>query len=198
MNLLVAWYPAENRMVSQALQNIDGKMQKSVEALKRELTTIRTGRATPALVEHIKVEYAGALLPLNQLASISAPEARLLVIQPWDKGSMHSIEKAISKSELGINPINEGNVIRLNIPLLTEERRHELIRAVRRRIEESKITIRNLRREVLDELNKMEKDKDISQDEHKRTLDQLQKLTDSFIANIDQIARSKELELTEV
>lgn len=185
-------------MVSQALQNIDGKMQKSVEALKRELTTIRTGRATPALVEHIKVEYAGALLPLNQLASISAPEARLLVIQPWDKGSMHSIEKAISKSELGINPINEGNVIRLNIPLLTEERRHELIRAVRRRIEESKITIRNLRREVLDELNKMEKDKDISQDEHKRTLDQLQKLTDSFIANIDQIARSKELELTEV
>jgi len=173
-------------------------MQMSIEALKRELAAIRTGHAIPALIEHIKVEYAGALIPLNQIAGISAPEARLLVIQPWDPGSIHSIEKSILKSDLGLNPINDGRVIRLNIPLLTEERRQELIKVVRGRIEERRIAIRNLRREAMDELKGLEKNKDISQDEHKRALDQLQKLTDSFIADAEQIGQDKEVELAEV
>jgi len=173
-------------------------MRTSVDVLNRELTTIRTGHATPALVEHIKVDYAGVPTPLNQIASISAPEARLLVIQPWDPGSRQSIEKAILKSDLGLNPASDGNVIRLNIPPLTEERRKELIRVVQRKIEERRIVIRNLRREAMDELKGLEKNKDISQDEHKHALDQLQKLTDNFIADAEQIGRDKEAELMEV
>jgi len=185
-------------MVSRILWNIEEKMQKSVELLGRELVTIRTGRATPALIEHIKIEYAGVPTPLNQLAGISVPGARLLVIQPWDRGSIHSIEKAILKSDLGLTPVNDGNVIRLNIPPLSEERREELVKAVRRRVEEKRIVIRNLRREAMDELKGLEKNKDISQDEHKRALVQLQKLTDSFIADTEQIGRDKEAELMEV
>ena len=185
-------------MVSHTLWNIEEKMRKSVEGLKGELATIRTGHATPALIEHIKVEYAGVPTPLNQIAGISAPGARLLVIQPWDRSCIHSIEKAILKSDLGLNPSNDGNLIRLTIPPLTEERRQELIRVVRRRLEERRIAIRNLRREAMDELKRLEKNKDISQDEHKRTLDQLQKLTDGFIADAEQIGQDKEAELTEV
>jgi ribosome recycling factor len=180
-------------MASDTLWNIEEKMRTSIEALKRELATIRTGHATPALIEHIKVEYAGALLPLNQIAGISAPEARLLVIQPWDSSNIHSIDKAILKSDLGLNPINDGSVIRLNVPPLSEERRQELMKVVRRRIEEGRIAIRNLRREAMDELKRLEKNKDISQDEHKRALDQLQKLTDA-----EQIGQAKEVELAEV
>jgi len=185
-------------MVSPILWNTEEKMQTSVEGLKRELATIRTGHATPALVEHIKVEYGGVPTPLNQIAGISAPAARLLVIQPWDRGSIHSIEKAILKSDLGLNPTNDGSIVRLNIPPLSEERRQELIKVVRKRIEERRIAIRNLRREAMDELRGLEKNKDISQDEYKRAIDQLQKLTDSFIANTEQIGRDKELELMEV
>ncbi len=185
-------------MVSRILWDTEGKMQKSIELLKQELATIRTGRATPALIEHLKVEYAGIPTPLNQLAGISAPGAKLLVIQPWDRGSIHSIEKAILKSDLGLTPVNDGNVIRLNIPPLTEERRQELVKAVRRRVEEKKIVVRNLRREAMDELKGLEKNKDISQDEHKRALTQLQRLTDSFIANTEQIGRDKEVDLMEV
>ena len=185
-------------MASRTLWNIEEKMRKSIEGLRRELTTVRTGRATPALIEHIKVEYAGVPTLLNQIAGISAPEARLLIIQPWDKGSIRSIEKAILKSDLGLNPVSDGNVIRINIPPLTEERRQELIKTVRRRIEERRIALRNLRREAMEELKGFEKNKDISQDEYKRTLDQLQKLTDSFIADAEQIGRDKEVELTEI
>jgi len=185
-------------MISRTLWNIEGKMQASVEALERELAAIRTGRATPALIDHIKVDYAGVPTPLNQIAGISAPEARLLVIQPWDRGSIRSIEKAILKSDLGLNPASNGSVIRLNIPPLTEERRQELTRVVRRTVEERRIVIRSLRHEAMDELKGLEKNKDISQDEHKRALDQLQKLTDSFIANAEQIGRDKEAELMEV
>ena len=173
-------------------------MRASVDGLKRELAAIRTGHATPALIEHIKVEYAGAPTPLNQIAGISAPEARLLVIQPWDKSSIPDIEKAILKSDLGLNPIISGNLIRLNIPPLSEERRRELTKVVRKRVEERKIVIRNLRRDAISELKELEKNKDISQDENKRALDQLQKLTDRFIADIEQIARDKETELMEV
>jgi len=185
-------------MASRTLWNIEDKMRKSIEVLKRELDTIRTGHATPALIEHVKVDYAGVPTPLNQIASISAPEARLLIIQPWDRGSIHSIEKAILKSDLGLNPASDGSVIRINIPPLTEERRQELIKTVRRRVEERRIAIRNLRREAMEELKGFEKDKDISQDEYKRTLDDLQKLTDSFIADAEQIGRDKEVELTEI
>ncbi len=186
-------------MVSQTLwNNIEEKMQKTAEGLKKELATIRTGRATPALIEHIKVEYAGVPTPLNQIGSISAPEARLLIIQPWDKGSIRSIEKAILTSDLGLNPVSDGNVIRINIPPLSEERRQELIKVVRRRVEERKTAIRNLRREAMDELKELEKNKDISQDEYKRALNQLQKLTDSFTADTEQIGQDKEAELTQV
>jgi len=185
-------------MASSSLQNTEAKMRASVEGLKRELATIRTGHATPALVEHLKVEYAGALIPLNQIAGISAPEARLLVIQPWDRSSIPGIEKAILKSELGLNPAIAGNVIRLALPPLSVERRQELTKVVRKRVEERKIMIRNLRRDAMTELKELEKNRQISQDEHKRALDQLQKLTDKFIADIEQIARDKEAELMEV
>jgi ribosome recycling factor len=185
-------------MESRILWDIEEKMRKSVELLRRELASIRTGRATPALVEHIKVEYAGVPTPLNQLAGVSTPEARLLVIQPWDRSSIHSIEKAILKSDLGLTPVNDGNVIRLNIPQLTEERRQELVKVVRKRVEDKKIVIRNLRREAMDELKGLEKNKDISQDEHKRAQAQLQKLTDGSIADAEQAGQDKEVELMEV
>ena len=173
-------------------------MRTSVEALKRELSTIRTGHATPALIEHLKVEFAGVLIPLNQIAGISAPAANLLVIQPWDRSSAHSIEKAVLKSDLGLNPVSDGNVIRLNVPELTEERRQEMTKMVRRRVEEGRVAIRNLRHEAMSELRGLEKNEGVSQDEYKRTLDQLQKLTDSFIANIERIGQVKEAELMEV
>ncbi len=185
-------------MVSRTFQDIEQKMRSAVEVLKRELAAIRTGRATPALVEHIKVDYAGVPTPLNQIAGISVLGARLLAIQPWDQGCIANIEKAILQSELGLNPTSDGSVIRINIPQLSEERRQELIKVVRRKIEERKIAIRNLRREAMDKLKGLEKNKDISQDELKRALDQLQKLTDSFIADAEQIGRNKEVELMEV
>lgn len=185
-------------MVSDALWNIKQKMQKSVEALKQELASVRTGHATPTLIEHIKVDYAGVPTPLNQIASISAPEARLLVIQPWDLNSIPSINQAILKSDLGLNPSSDGRVIRLNIPPLSEERRRELTKIVRRRVEERRVAIRSLRHEAMNELKGLEKNKDISQDELKRALDQLQKLTDSFIADVEQIGQNKEVELMEV
>ena len=185
-------------MVSHILLSIEEKMRTSIGVLKQELATIRTGHATPALIEHIKVEYAGVPTPLIQIAGISAPGARLLIIQPWDKGSIHNIEKAILKSDLGLTPNSDGSVIRLNIPPLTEERRGELRKLVRKRVEERRIVIRNLRREAMDNLKGLEKNKDISQDELKRALDQLQKLTDSFIADAEQIGQDKEAELMEV
>lgn len=185
-------------MVSQTLHTIEDKMRKTVDGLKKELATIRTGRATPAIVEHVRVEYAGVPTPLNQIAGISAPEASLLIIQPWDKGSIRSIEKAILTSDLGLNPVSDGNVLRISIPPLSEERRQELTKMVRRRVEERRIAIRNLRREAADELKDLEKNKGISEDEHKRILNQLQKLTDSFIADTEQIGQDKEAELMEV
>jgi len=185
-------------MVSRTLLNTEQKMQASVEAFKRELASIRTGRASPALIEHLKVEYAGVPTPLNQIAGISAPEARLLIVQPWDRNCLHDIEKTILKSDLGLHPSSDGNIIRLNVPPLSEERRQELIKAVRRRVEDRRIGIRNIRREALEELKGFEKNKDISQDELKRAIDQLQKLTDSFIAEAERIGRDKEAELMEV
>jgi len=185
-------------MTTEVLKSIEEKMKNSVKSFRADLSTIRTGHASPALVEHIRVEYAGVPLPLNQLAGISAPEARLLVIQPWDKNSLRDIEKAISKSELGLNPTNDGNIIRIAIPPLSEERRAELIKIVHSRTEERRIIVRNLRHEALNGLKQLEKDKAISQDEHKRAQDQLQKLTDFHILEAEKVAQDKEKELLQV
>ena len=174
------------------------KMKKSIEAIQKELATIRTGHASPSLIEHLRIDYAGTILPLNQLASITAPQANLLVVQPWDKGSMSSIEKSIQKSELGLNPINDGRVIRITIPSLNEERRQELLKIVHRRIEEGKIAIRNERRDALERLKTQEKNKEISQDEHKLFQSQLQKLTDNYTVNMEQLGKDKEKEVMAV
>ncbi len=174
------------------------KMKSSLDGLKTELSTIRTGRASPALVEHLRVDYLGTPMPLNQLATISAPEARLIVIQPWDKSTVSSIVKSIQKSELSLNPMSDGNVIRLAIPPLTEERRQELIKLVKKRIEERKIIIRQIRQDTLNAIRTAEKNKEISQDESKRSQDQLQKLTDRTIVGAEQIGKDKEKELSEV
>jgi ribosome recycling factor len=174
------------------------KMKKSIEAIQKELTSIRTGHASPTLIEHLRVDYAGTVLPLNQLASITAPQANLLVVQPWDKGSMSSIEKAIQKSELGLNPINDGRVIRITIPSLNEERRQELLKIVHRRIEEGKVAIRNERRDALEKLKAQEKEKEISQDEHKLLQSQLQKITDAYTVNMEKIGKDKEKEVMAV
>ena len=198
MSLLVLWYPVVEGMINEILQKAEQKMETSIEVLKKDLATIRTGRATPGLIEHIKVEYAGVPTPLNQLASISTPGARFLVIQPWDKTGIHNIEKAILTSDLGLNPTSDGNAIRINIPPLSEERRQELIKVARAKAEKEKVVIRNLRHEAMDELKKMEKSKDISQVDLKRALGQLQKITDGFIAEADQAEQDKEAELMEV
>ncbi len=185
-------------MVIDILRNTEQKMKRAVEALRVELVSIRPGRATPALVEHLKVEYAGVPTPLNQIAGISVPEARLLVIQPWDRSCINNIEKAILRSDLVLTPVSDGTLIRIGVPPLSEERRQELMKIVRRRVEERKIVIRNLRRDTIEDLKKMEKNKEISQDELKRALDQLQKLTDSFSASTEQVGRDKEAELAEI
>jgi len=185
-------------MSEETLAAIEQKMQKSLEALQKDLTGVRTGRASPALIENVRVEYAGAILPLNQVASVSVQGAGMLLIQPWDRASINGIEKAILKSELGLNPTNDGRAIRITIPPLTEERRQELIKVVRRRTEESRVTIRNLRREALDDLRTQEKNKEISQDEDKRLQGQLQKITDNFIAESERIGQNKEAEILEV
>lgn len=185
-------------MIDDTLKIAGDKMHTTIGGLKKDLATIRTGRASPAIVEHVRVDYAGVPTPLNQLASISAPEARLLVIQPWDRGSIQNIEKAVLKSDLGLNPSNDGNIIRISIPELSAERRQELVRVVRKRMEERKISVRNLRHEAMSELKGLEKDKEISQDEHKRALTQLQKLTDSFVLDIEKVGRDKETELLEI
>lgn len=180
------------------LLNADAKMRKAIEAWRKELATIRSGRASPALVDYLRVEYYGVPTPLSQLASISVPEARLIVIQPWDRSTLSTIEKAILKSDLGLTPMNDGNVLRLRIPPLTEERRKELIRVVRKRVEEGRVALRNLRREALGEFKELEKNKEISQDEFKRVQEQLQQLTDSFIREMDHIGQDKEKELLEI
>jgi ribosome recycling factor len=185
-------------MASNILTTVDKKMKAVSEGLSQELAIIRTGRASPALVEHLKVDYAGTPTPLNQIAGISAPEARLLVIQPWDPGSMHSIEQAILKSELGLNPSNDGRLIRLAIPQLSEERRQELIKVVHKRLEERRVAVRNLRRDAVEDVKKAEKNKEISQDKSRRIQDQLQKMTDSHIVIAEKIAQDKEKELMQV
>jgi len=185
-------------MLDDTLLNTEDKMQKVVLGAKQELATIRTGRASPTLVEHMKIDYAGSPMPLNQIAGISVPDARLLVIQPWDPNSIRDIEKAIQASDLGLNPSSDGKIIRIAIPPLSEERRKELVKAVHNRIEERRITVRNLRRDAMEELKGLEKDKEISMDERERAGHQVQQLTDKSIADIEKVGQDKETELGHV
>ena len=174
------------------------KMEKILEGVRQEFKSIRTGRARPSLVENIKADNYGTMTPLNQMANIVAPEPRQLVIEPWDKNVMESIEKAILKEDLGLTPNNDGNVIRINIPELTEERRKELVKLVGEKAEEARIAIRNIRREANEELEELEEDSEISEDNYHRGLDNIQELTDDFIAEIDEMVEKKEEEIMTV
>lgn len=185
-------------MIKDIISDAEDRMKKSVEHLSKDLASLRAGRANPAMVEKITVEYYGVNTPINQLANITVPEARLLVIQPWDKSIIADIEKSIMKSDLGITPSNDGNVIRIAIPQLTEERRKDLVKVVKKRAEEARVAVRNIRREANDMLKSSEKDKLISEDESKKGVDEVQKLTDRYIKNIDTILQAKEKEIMEV
>jgi ribosome recycling factor len=185
-------------MSKEVIKLSEEKMNKAIEALKRELVTLRAGRANPAILDKIQVEYYGALTPLNQLASITVPEARLLVIQPYDKTALNDIDRAIQKSDLGLSPSNDGTVIRITIPPLTEERRRDLVKLVKKYAEEAKVAIRNIRRDTNDDLKKLQKDGELTEDELRRSTDDVQKLTDKEIVKIDEVAALKEKEIMEV
>ena len=185
-------------MIDDVFNDAKDRMTKAVEALRRELATIRTGRAHPGLVEHLRVDYYGVPTPLNQLATISVPEPRLLTIQPWDRQAMGAIENAILKSDLSLTPTNDGTVIRLSIPQLTEERRRELAKVVRKKVEEGRVEVRNIRREGHDELRRLQREKLISEDDQYRGQERLQKLTDDFVQQIDRLGEEKEAELLAV
>ena len=185
-------------MLNKIYAEMEDKMKKSVETLRKELSGIRTGKATTNLVDGIKVEYYGNLVPLNQVASISVPEHRLLVIQPWEKRMIEEISKAILKSNLGLTPASDGNVIRLPIPVLTEERRKELVKLVKKFGEDTKVALRNIRREANEHLLKAEKDKQISEDDRRKSQEQVQKVTDRHIEEVDKVLQAKEAEVMEV
>jgi ribosome recycling factor len=185
-------------MIKDLLKETEDRMDKAVGALRDNLVTIRTGRASPALVERLPVEYYGTPTPLNQLATISVPEPRLLAIRPWDPNALADVERAILKSELGLTPSNDGKIIRLSIPRLTEERRQELVKVVGKRVEEGKIAIRNIRRDAIEDLREMESEKLISEDEFYRAKDDVQEITDEFVDKMEEIGRDKEREIREI
>jgi len=173
-------------------------MDKAIESLKKDLAGMRTGRASLSIFDHVMVDYFGTPTPINHVATLSVPESRLITIQPWDPKVIVLIEKAIQKSDLGLNPSNDGKIIRVSIPQLTEERRKEMVKQVHKRGEEAKIALRNIRRSTNDEIKKIEKEENISEDETKRSIDEIQKITDSFIKNVDEIVSHKETEVMEV
>ncbi|RMG73023.1 MAG: ribosome recycling factor [Nitrospirae bacterium] len=179
-------------------KRLQEKMDKAIDIYKHDLATIRTGRASLSLIEGITVEYYGTQTPLNQVATLSVPDPKTITIQPWEQRIIPDIEKAILQSDLGITPTNDGKVIRLNIPPLTEERRKQLVKVVRKRAEEARVAIRNIRREFNEELKKMEKNKEISEDQLKKDLDEVQKVTDEHIKKVDKILETKENEIMEV
>ena len=185
-------------MTDDIKRDADSRMARALDALERELMAIRTGRAATALVERIPVEYYGTSTPLNQLASISVPEAHSIVIQPWDRSALGAIEKAILKSEVGLMPNVDGTAVRLNIPPLTEERRKDLVKLVHKRMEEARVEIRNHRRDVADDIKRMEKDGDLTNDESRREQELLQKVTDRWTAEVDRVGKHKETEIMEV
>ncbi|MYL33175.1 ribosome recycling factor [Pontibacillus yanchengensis] len=174
------------------------QMDEAVSAFTRQLATVRAGRANPAILDGVKVDYYGAVVPLNQLATISAPEARMLVITPFDKSSINDIEKAIQKADLGLSPSSDGNIIRINIPALNEQRRKDLSKIVKKYTEEAKVQVRNIRRETNDQLKKLEKDGDLTEDDLRSYQDQVQKETDKHVGEMDKIAKNKEEEIMEV
>src|SRR5947199_837859 len=185
-------------MAADIFEDAERRMQRAVEALRQDLSAIRTGRASAALVDRIQVDYYGAATPINQVSQISVPEARLIVIQPYERKILTDIEKAIQKSDLGINPNNDGQVIRLNIPPMNEERRRDLVKTLHKKLDEHKVAVRNIRRDVHDKLRDREKKKEVSEDELKRSTDRLQKLTDRFIDEMEKVGKTKELEILEV
>lgn len=185
-------------MPKTVLNDTKTKMENAIQAFSRELSSIRAGRANPSILNKLTVDYYGAPTPINQVAGISVPEARLIVIQPYDKTVMGDIEKAIMKSDLGLSPSNDGTVIRLAIPALTEERRKDLVKQVKKEAEDAKVGIRNIRRDANDDLKKLEKKSEITEDDLRSYSDDVQKLTDSYIAKIDEVAKDKEKEILEV
>lgn len=185
-------------MLKEIINNTDSNMKKTIEVVKKEFASLRAGRATPALLDKISVNYYGVPTPINQLANISVPEARLLVIQPWDKGVVPEIERAIMKSDLGITPASDGAVIRLAIPQLTQERRTDLVKVVKKKAEEGRVAVRNLRRDTNEQLKVQQKDGKLSEDELKRSQDEVQKLTDRYVKEIDGILATKEQEIMQV
>jgi len=183
--------------VEEVLKQTDEHMDKAIDSFKRDLSSIRTGRASPALLNNIKVEYYGTMTPLNQLATISAPEPRLLIIQPWDNNIIGEVEKAIMKSDLGLNPIKGKGIIRLPIPQLTQERRQELVRLIKKKAEDSRVAIRNIRRDSNEMIKKLEKNSDISEDERDKRLKEIQEKTDKKLEKIEEILADKEREILE-
>lgn len=173
-------------------------MEKSIEALRREFTAVRTGKASPALLDMVRVDAYGSKMPINQVATVSAPEPRMLIVQPWDKSLMGAIEKGIQMAELGLNPANDGNVIRVPIPALTEERRKEMVRMLHKLAEEGRVAIRHVRQEANKELKRKQQAHELSEDDAHRQMDEVQKLTDSYIQKVEELLKSKEQEVLEV
>ena len=185
-------------MIKDVMDDAESRMEKAIEALRRDLGSIRTGRASPTLVERLTVEYYGSSTPLNQLAGISVPEPRLLVIQPWDRGSMTAIERAIMKSELGLTPSNDGQVIRIAIPPLTEERRKQLVKLVQGHVEDGKVALRNIRRDAMAHVKELMNEKMIGEDDERRAEHQVDELTKRFVGQADKVGKLKEQEVLEV
>jgi ribosome recycling factor len=185
-------------LIDELIEDARGRMAKSVEATQHELATVRTGRASPALLERVVVDYYGAPTPLNQLATISAPEARLLTVQPYDKSSIKAIEKAINESDIGLTPSNDGNVVRLVVPELTEERRRELVKVLRNLAEEGRVSVRNVRRDTMQHLRELKAEGEASSDDEHRAEVELQKLTDGRIGELDKALKAKEEEILAV
>ena len=185
-------------MIDDVYQNTERKMHRAVEVLQHDLGAVRTGRASPALLEKVQVDAYGAAMPLTGLATITVPEPRMLVIQPWDKKMLPAIEKAIQKSDLGLTPNSDGSVVRLSLPALNEERRRDLVKQVHKRVEEARVAVRNCRRDAVDDLRKAEKEQHIPEDQVKRAQDRLQKLTDELIRQVDEVGRRKEGEVMEI
>ena len=185
-------------MIDEIFEDLKDRMGKSIESLKREYSRLRTGRASISLLDGIRVSYYDTLTPLNQMASLAVPEPRLIVIQPWDKTAIEDIEKAILKSELGLTPINDGKVIRISIPPLTEERRKELVKVARKMSEENKVAIRNIRRDANEMLKDLKKEKEITEDDLYRSQEEVQKATDQFISQVDELCTAKEKEILEI
>lgn len=185
-------------MIKEAQAEMGKKMEKTIEVLKKELATLRTGRASLGILDGLTVEAYGGQVPINQVATMSVPESRLIVIQPWDPSVIREIEKSIQRSDLGLNPTNDGKVVRISIPVLTEERRQQLVKVVKKHGEEAKVALRSIRHDTLNAAKKMLSDKAISEDDHRRTQDEVQKVTDRFAHAVDDLIKKKETEILEV